>query len=98
MDTELVKNIRLLDGVYLVDSQEVGIYKKPTLYVWVYLDMKNKVVSDINQLFPDVFYVFNPSDKQRNLSLDNKLILKINETSAHMPIPKQVENKRCSIM
>lgn len=75
--------ISRLDGVYMVDSQEVGIYQKPTMYVWVHVGMKNKVVSDINQLYPNVFQLFEPRFK---MSKNDKLVLKINQTEIPMPI------------
>jgi hypothetical protein len=87
----LARTIRTINGVLLTDTLESGIYKKPTIYVWIYKDMRNKVVSDINQLFPDTFHLFNSSDKPRNLNIENKFILKINETSLNLPIPQPVE-------
>lgn len=78
---ELAKKIKHIDGICLIDTARYGIYMKPTMYVSVNTGSQEKVVFSINQLYPNIFYLYNPTDKFSYLSskLSDKYVLKITE-------------------
>lgn len=78
---ELARNIKHIDGICLIDIMRYGIYMKPTMYVSVNIGTQVRVISNIDQLYPNIFYLYDPTDKFSSLSykLNGKYVLKITE-------------------
>ncbi len=98
--------------LWFIDTKKDGIYELPTVYLWLYKDTKDNIVNKINQLYPDLFYVFDvpnyepfsikqiKESKQNKELLKNKFILKINQTTQDIPdqgINKEDNGYRCII-